>query len=158
MKLNFVNLLSHLFKNGCPGRDWFYEFKKRWRHKLEGLEESNPSRSQSVNAHPSNEEPSSRHHHATSNTRETTSELSFGRHYQQLDANHYFKNILLKQYSTFDFSSHPENVWTVNETSLTLNCNFDDPSNILFFKKPIKSCQPVFVNFYLFLLNKRINF
>lgn len=148
-----------MFKNGCPGRDWFYEFKKRWRHKLGGLDESNLSRSQSGNAHPLNgeDEPTSSYHglDETSSTRAELPDDSFSYshlHRYQSHANQYFLNVLQRQYSLFDFSSHPENVWTFNEASLTLNCNFNDPSNVLFLKKPIKACQTVLKKFFNFLI------
>ena len=151
-----------MFKNGCPGRDWFYGFKKRWRHKLDGLSESNLSRSQSANVHPLNgeNEASSNHHGLDETSSARADELpddSFSsshlhRHRYQSDANQYFLNVLQRQYSLFDFSSHPENVWTFNEASLTLNCNFDDPYNVLFLKKPIKACQPVFKKILYFFL------
>lgn len=87
------NNLQHLFKNGCPGRDWYYEFKKRWKTKFTHDE-------QQTN---------------TSNNNNNTCELSCRERLGN------FLHLLTKHYETLDLQTKPDNVWCIDELSFTLN-------------------------------------
>lgn len=152
-----------MFKNGCPGRDWFYEFKKRWRHKLDILGSESSAmlaraRSQSessVSLIQPQQEPSRQSF--VTNTSDTsdftmppansTTSLESNRNSSHSSSSslNSFINILERFYSLFDYSNRPENVWTLNEVSLTLDCShIGDPSSLLH-KKPPKQNQQVVV-------------
>jgi hypothetical protein len=91
----FKNNLQHLFKNGCPGRDWYYEFKKRWRAKFDNETVCSLETAQERPGVGTNCEV---------NTRE------------KLLA---FFSLVSKHYASF--TNEPQHIWCLDEVSLALN-------------------------------------
>lgn len=106
---------SHLFKNGCPGRDWYYEFKKRWRHKFEGTSSSPTSQNRQTSVSSTDE---STPVNSSSEAREENNNSS--EYEEKMDS---FVASLTRYFSSFDYSTRPENIWTLDEISLSLECS-----------------------------------
>ena len=105
-----------MFKNGCPGRDWYYEFKKRWRHKFEGTSSSPISQNRQTSVSSTDENtPVNSSSEAKEEKNDNSSEYE-----EKMDS---FVASLTRYFSSFDYSTRPENIWTLDEISLTLECS-----------------------------------
>ena len=105
-----------MFKNGCPGRDWYYEFKKRWRHKFEGNSSSPTSQNQQTSVSSTDENTPV---NSSSEAREEKNDNS-SEYEEKMDS---FVASLTRYFSSFDYSTRPENIWTLDEISLSLECS-----------------------------------
>lgn len=114
--------MSHLFKNGCPGRDWFYEFKKRWAHKFLVSDgggvggDGGQHFEVDVNNNMMMIESS-----GVDNLNDSI--ISAAVVNNQQEKINSFYGLVCKHYETFDYGSRPENVWTLDECAFTLDCN-----------------------------------